>query len=52
MGRGNREPLPACVVSAVRRHFLVLESHEGSAYTKFRFTDESDTVAEVDDDDE
>ena len=52
MGRGNREPLPACVVGAIRRHYPESESAEGSAYTEFRFADESDAAAEADDDDE
>ena len=52
MGRGNREPLPACVVNAIHRHFPESESAEGSVYTEFRFADESDAVAEADDDDE
>ena len=50
MGRGNHEPLPACVVGAIRQHFPAFESAKGSAYTEFRFADESDTIAEADDD--
>ena len=49
MGRGNHEPLPACAVGAIRRHFPESASAEGSTYTEFRFADESDTVAEADD---
>ena len=52
MGRGNHEPLPACVIGAIHQHFPALESAEGSAYTEFGFADESDTVSETDDDGE
>ena len=51
MGHGNRRPLPACVVGAICQHLPALESAEGSAYTEFRFADESDIIAEADDDD-
>ena len=51
MGRGNREPLPACVVQAVRDGHPPTDAAEANSFTGFRYAEESDNDVEAADED-